>query len=463
MKEKKRCFERLSFYDRDGITARLEQMAAEGWMIEEVDNFGWVYRAIPPQRLHFAVTYFPKASAFDPEPTEEQRTFREFCEHTGWELACVSGKLQIYYNERSCPTPIETEPALEVQAIHRSAKGSFLISYGALLLVAMMNLGLWCWNFWGDAIGTLSSPSSLLIVFANLILLTLCAVELISYFRWYAGAKKAAEHGQFLPAISTVKVRNGLLTVLLIGGALWLIDYYWGGRFERWTLLTSVLSVCLPILIVHEVHRFLKRRKASRGVNRTVTILASFLTVFVCTGLCTTGILYASSHGAFAESEEETYEYHGNTFVAARDEIPLKLEDLTEVDPALYSTMRNGERTFLLGEYHMTQYPRFDAADYRELPRLDYNVVEVRFAPLYALCMKQLLTEKTENPWNEGREYRGEPAQPWNAEEVYRLYDPEWEASEHYLLCYADRIVEVTFEWELTDAQKAVVGEKFGG
>ena len=179
--------------------------------------------------------------------------------------------------------------------------------------------------------------------------------------------------------------------------------------------------------------------------------------------MCTTGILYASSHGAFAESEEETYEYQGNTFVVAQDEIPLKLEDLTEVDPALYSTMRNGERTFLLGEYHMTQYPRFDAADYEELPRLDYNVVEVRFAPLYALCMKQLLTEKTEKPWNEDREYRAEPAQPWNAEEVYRLYDPEGAASEQYLLCYADRIVEVTFEWELTEAQKAVVGEKFGG
>lgn len=463
MKEKKRCFERFSFYDRDGITARLEKMAENGWMIVEIGNLGWVYRAIPPQQLHFAVTYFPKASEFDPEPTEEQRTFQEFCEYTGWKLACVSGKLQIYYNEQSCPTPIETEPTLEVQAIHRSAKGSFLISYGLLLLVAIMNLGLWCWNFWENAIGTLSSPSSLLIVFANLILLTVCAVELICYFYWYAKAKKAAKHREFTKPISTGKVQNVLLALLLIGSALWFIDYRWGGRFERWILITSVLSVWLPILVVREVHKFLKRRKASRGVNRTVTILASFLAVFACTGLCTSGILYASRHGAFAESEEETYEYQGNIFVAAQDEIPLKLEDLTEVDPALYSTMRNGERTFLLGEYHMTQWPRFDAADYRELPRLDYDVVEVRFAPLYALCMKQLLTEKTEKPWNEGREYRAEPAQPWNAEEVYRLYDPEWEASEHYLLCYADRIVEVTFEWELTEAQKAVVGEKFGG
>ena len=52
MKNKKRCFETCSFYDYTGMEARLEKMAAEGWMIERISSFGWVYRRIEPARLH---------------------------------------------------------------------------------------------------------------------------------------------------------------------------------------------------------------------------------------------------------------------------------------------------------------------------------------------------------------------------------------------------------------------------
>ena len=34
--------------------------------------------------------------------------------------------------------------------------------------------------------------------------------------------------------------------------------------------------------------------------------------------------------------------------------------------------------------------------------------------------------------------------------------------ADRYLLCYADRIVEIYFNWTPTDAQKAIVGEKSG-
>ena len=43
-----------------------------------------------------------------------------FFDHTGWQLACTSAQLQIFYNERENPIPIETDPELELQAIHAS-------------------------------------------------------------------------------------------------------------------------------------------------------------------------------------------------------------------------------------------------------------------------------------------------------------------------------------------------------
>ena len=74
MKETKRCFADFSFYDPPAIQQKLEDMAAQGWMFHKPGRFLWTYRQITPQKLRFAVTYFPDASDFDPAPTEAQLT-----------------------------------------------------------------------------------------------------------------------------------------------------------------------------------------------------------------------------------------------------------------------------------------------------------------------------------------------------------------------------------------------------
>ena len=63
----KRTLVNVSFYDPEAIQRKLEQMAARGWMIQKVGNLFWTYTKIPPQKLRFAVTYFPGASEFDPK------------------------------------------------------------------------------------------------------------------------------------------------------------------------------------------------------------------------------------------------------------------------------------------------------------------------------------------------------------------------------------------------------------
>ena len=64
MKQKKReYFPLYAAYDRAGIVRHLEKMAAKGWMLEKMSAFGWRFRRIAPQKIHFSVNYFPKASA----------------------------------------------------------------------------------------------------------------------------------------------------------------------------------------------------------------------------------------------------------------------------------------------------------------------------------------------------------------------------------------------------------------
>lgn len=86
MKETKRRLERFSFFDHTGMERHLEDMAAQGWMVEKAGGL-WRYRRCEPRKVRFAVTFYPRASMFDPEPTEGELMFREFCEETGWKFA----------------------------------------------------------------------------------------------------------------------------------------------------------------------------------------------------------------------------------------------------------------------------------------------------------------------------------------------------------------------------------------
>ena len=79
MRQTKRRMELLSFYDHTGIERHLTRMARKGWKVEKINNYFWTYRRIEPQELQVAVTYFPKASDFDPFPSGEQQTLIDYC------------------------------------------------------------------------------------------------------------------------------------------------------------------------------------------------------------------------------------------------------------------------------------------------------------------------------------------------------------------------------------------------
>lgn len=46
MRDVKRRMENYSFYDRSGIAAHLEAMAAKGWQLEHMTNLIWTYRRL---------------------------------------------------------------------------------------------------------------------------------------------------------------------------------------------------------------------------------------------------------------------------------------------------------------------------------------------------------------------------------------------------------------------------------
>lgn len=466
MKDTKRRFEVFSFFDHTGIARHLSKMAEKGWLIEKISNFGWTYRRIAPNELEFFVSYYPKASEFDPEPTEEQKEFIDFCEHAGWVLAATSAQMQIFYNERKNPTPIETDPVLEVETIHAAAKKNYLPAYFLLLLVSIWNGVLFVSRLLGDFVGLLSSTTSLLSGVIGLMLFLQCVMELGGYFIWHAKAEKAAERGVFLETPNLSRKQKILLGVVLICFVYWLISIVlFGTTMMRTVGLITLLYMAALIVLVNGMKGLLKRKKAPRTVNRTVTILFSFVLAFSMMGIITFGVLRALQNGLF-DRNRETYEYNGSTFAVYMDELPLTVEDLFEVPYDGYIREQRSDESLLLGHFVMRQHPRFDAEQFIEMPSLEYAITEIKLPFLYESCKNSLLN-KRKDQIAYGQvvlvdHYESVDATPWQANEAYRLYQGVGYIDQ-YLLCYEKRIIEIKFYWEPTSEQITIAVDKLSG
>lgn len=466
MKDTKYRFETFSFFDHTGIALHLSKMAEKGWLIEKISNFGWIYRRIPPKELAFFVSYYPKASEFDPEPTEEQKVFHDFCEHAGWVLAATSAQMQIFYNERKNPTPIETDPVLEVETIHAAAKKSYLPAYFLLLIISILNGALFVSRLMGDFIGVLSSTSSLLSGTMFLMLFLQCAMELGGYFVWHAKAKKVAGQGDFLETPNHSLWQKTLLGIVLICFVYWLISIVLlGTSMMRTVGLIMLLYIAVLFFLANGIKGLLKRKKASRTVNRTVTFLSIFAFAFFAMNIISFWVLRALDNGSFNQGRE-TYEYNGATFTVYLDELPLTVEDLLDVQYGGYIRERRSDESLLLGQFVMWQHPRFDAEQYINMPSLEYTITEVKLPFLYDFCKNSLLNERKDEIVDGqvvfADHYDPVDEEPWQAKEAYRLY---WSGGyiDRYLLCYEKRIIEITFHWEPTPEQMAIVADKLSG
>ena len=292
MKDTKRRFELLSFYNHTGIETHFEKMAEKGWLIERLSNLGWTYRRIEPKKLKFTITYYPQASEFDPNPSEGQMTFHDFCAHTGWQLACTWFQMQVFYNENPEPIPIETEPAMEVANIHKACKANYLRSNWILLTISAVMGVLFLVSLFKtrDVLPVLLLEDSSVVVtgFIWIILAVYCGVELAVYYRWHSRAVKAAEQDIFLETPNTVVFQKCMMVLVTILAVYWLVSFLFSETPEMLPIGIAVLvSIFGAQLLGERLKRWMRKKGVPTGVNRFLTLLTVFHTVFLATGIIT--------------------------------------------------------------------------------------------------------------------------------------------------------------------------------
>lgn len=462
MRETKRRIPQFAFYDKTGIQTYLEKQAELGWMLQKI-SFGWVFRKIEPKKLHFFVTYFHKKSAFEADGSEEQKRFWEFCEHAGWKLAATNEQMQIFYNEEAEPVPIETDPLVEVEKIHKSAGKSFLLPYSLLLLSFLLQLASSIERMRYDPLEILTDDMTLLIVFSWCLLGAYVIREIVRYFLWHRKALRMAEtEGIFAPTKGVGKIWS-MIPYAAIFSVLAGVVLQRDSRLSHAFFVLLMMNV-VSVALITGISRWMRRTGVRAAFNRLAVIV---LTVLVCIVILQQLFMMVIRGDLFPGREPaETYEYNGWTYEMYHDILPLTVEDLTAEYNTSYDRRYSYELTekesVFLVRYEAVQDPR---ADMQDLLGLRYTVTMVKAPFLYDLCLEKTIDYYTKKQNVDGKSrdaaMRRIDEELWGADAAYRLYQ-DGEAKGEYVICYGDVILELNPAWELTKEQMAVVGEKIG-
>ena len=434
MRDVKRRMENYSFYDRSGIAAHLEAMAANGWQLEHMTNLIWTYRRSAPQRLRYAVTYYPGGSAYDPEPNPALAEFYELCEHEGWERVAGFAEMNIFVNRRENPTPLETDPAVELETIHKSAKRRLLTPYWILFAICVVFAFLGLGKLFTDPVYALSGLYSVPAGVCSALCAAALAVELVGYYRWRSRAREAAAHGESVETKSPYQALRVLLILALAALAVMLLCMFIvGDNYMRFTICVILGVYIIGSAIMRASTKLFKRR----GSSKTKTMVLSVALVFaVCFALYSAAAPTANDLGEEFYSAEEDYVNSMLTLAAlVGHETPGYMPSWSKRESVLLA--QRSVRDWYRESYYT------DSSE--NMGDLEYTTTYVKLPALYGFC------ERTASRGGESVD----PA-PWGALRAYSM------GGDAYTLCYDGRIVEISLPFTPTDEQMAIVDEKLG-
>ena len=474
-----------SYYDHAGIVRHLEDMARQGWQLEKAGSVFWTYRRCKPAELRYAVVYFSKASQFDPEPPAEQREFWELCKATGWELVTNRYQMQIFRNPAPDAIPIETDPVVQVENVRAAMKKGSVRGDWWLLAGSLLQL----WLQFRSAYTIRDLLLSTFTLSAILIWLMLginAIVELTAYYRWYRKAKAAArEEGILLSPRSRKWLQilqiMFLVVIVTIDLPILFLDPS-RSPSTRMVILVSLFCYAVLLLIIYGSRQLMKKKGFSAEANMGLNILIAIVGTFVLMG----GLIWMS----FRVADDPGLRGHVNaetrtspaypagdtehTYTVYHDPLPLTVEDLVgETVYKDYSCYREIQGSPLLTEYtYKQEVPFVFSISEQDGPELLYEIYEVKLNCLYEPVKQSFFTDTVYNipgrfKFAVSQSWTPVDAAPWGALDAYRFIREDNTPIGNFLLCYADRFVEIRFDpWydgaEPTEKQMALVGTVLG-
>lgn len=419
MRNDKTMWPRFASRNRNRMIAFLENQALKGWLFDGFGGYGWKFRRIEPKKLRFSVVYFSTSDKDNLDEKVKMEEFREFCAHDGWQFAGASESIHVFYSEREDPTPIQTDPVLEVESIVK-AQGKGMGEHLTVLSVFLVLHALFTlWECGGNLVMLMTYQWGVWSILLGVTCLLESLISEVKFKIWEKKARRQAlEYGEFLdesPMMAMTKwVAYGwlLLTVAaLIFAAGWKV-FLW--RVGTWGLMFTAIFIAWGRL---------KEKNYEKPELYWRLWVAHFLIYFV-------GMMFADAVSEKLNVGFDLNAPEGSAWVQYQEVPPLDA----------------GECTIDLRETGFLARYRVEGTD------TAYTVLEVKAGFLYGLCLDEMLHEH----------YFPVDAAPWGAQQAYQLGASESPSNPWWILCYEDRIVEIRLPENPTPEQMVLIGETLG-
>lgn len=272
MKTQIRKIHMLSYHNHTGIVAKLESMAAKGWLLEDIGTIFWTYRKAESNSFSYQVVY----SECIPDAKD------------GWDYVSSAEKMHIFRSNCNC-SPIEYDADKQLDVINSESRRHTLVTNIGLVVIAAIQLYMTLSN-WDELIWSASE------IFRNTlwcILALLAIVNILEYQVWYRKALVAAAiQNKLIAAHSMSSINKGMLiiaTFLFLGWIISSSTLESGGSILVSTII--ILGTAISIFISIKVNKHVKSQVAKTIIIALTWVIAIVVVFAIVMGLIVAGIV----------------------------------------------------------------------------------------------------------------------------------------------------------------------------
>ena len=251
MKQKKRIWWTFNLWEADTFQQYLEEMALQGWFLENVGGSVMKFYRAQPEKRRYAALLVPGSSSLTGADSWKAEQFRKECQKAGWDFQCSGTYWQIFYSTDES-VKLNGDMTEERQFLIQKAlswNGSAKISYPVLVVLSL-------WSLYSN----LQNPGKMfadpVALMLNPLLLGICISWTVTYarlFRWNCGNTMAIKEGRPFPRMNlqrkvSFKKRIILLDEILILAVL-ALAFSSSMRALAGTMLSSILIVVISLFV----------------------------------------------------------------------------------------------------------------------------------------------------------------------------------------------------------------------
>lgn len=283
-KARKREYLSYAYTDLTAMEQHLEEMAAQGWMINSIRN-GLTYTRCEPRALRFNAEIISSADPFGNEISPETRDLVSFCEEAGWRLADHSGTLYVFYNEDPEAPDIVTDDYEKLDTIRRSTAKTNRFSWIGVIVSTIL-LALAALLYFTGEDKSFHGLIALVFMFSWIMNVYSAIINTVISRRWLKNAEEALTEGRPIPFNDKEKVKKKndlgklislLNVIMLLGIVLWALAF--GGDSVKPFLVGFISAIPTVLFAFYLAKKDLSRSKIALYIILYVFALLTVIAV----------------------------------------------------------------------------------------------------------------------------------------------------------------------------------------